>query len=202
MAMNPYRVAFGRRLAVEYRTPVSGLRPLHVPAIRPAAPTRPKAPSARDHVRAQSLAIAGYAALFGVPAWRSDGVREILEAGAFQRAIALNSVYLLRDHADGTLLACNRGGTLHLEEDRIGLWFEAALPDTRLGSWLFCRIAAGGASGVSVGSDRTRGRMVNGVLHADHVDAWEISLVLPPNRPARAGTWVAPLRMALRRRRD
>lgn len=159
----------------------------------PSTPTRRRATATLNRIRSHRHSIGGYAARFDIASQRAGGVREVVQRGAFAASIAAGGLYLLRDHLnaadDGAAsLASMRAHTLHVVEDAYGLWFEAALdgPD---GAPLFARVCRGEIVGASIGSTSGSGRMANGMRVLDTIAAWEISLVTPPNQPARVGTW-------------
>lgn len=149
-------------------------------------------------IRASRNAIAGYASLFN----RVTTNGNTYVPGAFRAA---DVRYLLREHAGFPTgaalpsLASVGRGTLHVETDRLGLWFEAALDAGDAAEWL---PAIGSRRiGVSIGwtgsvEERT---LVNGVNVYRAISLFEISLV--KGHGACPGVWVDAIGDALRRRR-
>jgi len=157
-------------------------------AIAVAAPARPV--RALDRIRAAPYAIGGYACTFN-QAYRRNGVLNRLAPGAVARAIAAGNIYLLRDHAEGApSQASTDAGTLHVEEDEYGFWFEAALPEDADGALLLNRISTGDIREVSTGSVDDLFVTVDGIRVWIQLNVWEISLATPPRRAARVGTFV------------
>lgn len=78
--------------------------------------------------------ISGYAARFDVKsAVIAGSFREIIRPGAFRETLANNADVVLTVNHDGArLLARTKSGTLRLREDKVGLRFEADLPETSL----------------------------------------------------------------------
>lgn len=73
-----------------------------------------------------TVRVVGHAAVFNQEADIAGMFREIIEPGAFIRAIQESDVPFLIEH-DDLPLARNRSGTLHLSEDSVGLRIEAEL---------------------------------------------------------------------------
>lgn len=177
-----------------------------VPALRraPAPPSRPLA--ARDRIRLSPHAIAGYAAVFHEKNARGDNM---ISRGAFRDSLKSDrSFYLLRDHRNaadhGALsLASTGAGNLYLEEDRYGLWCEAALADDAEGQFLFGLVERREASGMSwAGTVPKELPGSHGTRIFATIDAWEVSLLFRPAKPAYAQTWVRTLPEARRLRRS
>lgn len=80
------------------------------------------------------ITVSGYAAIFNEAADIAGMFREVIEPGAFARAIGRDDVVFLINH-DGLPLARTRSGTLTLAEDERGLRMETVLdaedPDVR-----------------------------------------------------------------------
>lgn len=89
--------------------------------------------STRDGLEGESTVITGYAAVFNSETIIGDYFKEIINPGAFAKAIASNDVRALFNHEWGNVLGRIKSGTLRLEEDDRGLKFEVDLPDTSVG---------------------------------------------------------------------
>ena len=77
--------------------------------------------------------ISGYAAVFNKRSENLGGFVEVLRPGAFRKALEKNpDVKCLFNHEPGSLLARTKNGTLTLEENTVGLKFEAVLADTSM----------------------------------------------------------------------
>lgn len=74
--------------------------------------------------------ISGYAAVFNSKTVIGDWFEEIINPGAFSKAIAGGDVRALFNHDWGNVLGRTKSGTLKLEEDERGLKFEVELPNT------------------------------------------------------------------------
>jgi HK97 family phage prohead protease len=171
-------------------------RPTPTPVIK----SRPlSSADALRAIREHRLSIAGYAAVFSVTSAGAPHIR--ICPGAFRRAIAARGVYLLLDHPDAgeaPSLASMPAGTLYLEEDNHGLWFEAALSS----ALAYRMVVDGDMSGVSWGS--SGGHYVDGAAGVriyDDMAIWEVSLLSKPDVPRFPQTWVMDNRDARMRRR-
>lgn len=75
--------------------------------------------------------VEGYAALYEVPSqplWELGNKREIIQRGAFKRAVEEHDdVRLLINHDPNLVIARTKANTLTLTEDEIGLFFSAEL---------------------------------------------------------------------------
>lgn len=79
--------------------------------------------------------ISGYAAVFNKRSEDLGGFVEVLRPGAFRKALEKNpDVKCLFNHDPSALLARTKNGTLKLEENTVGLRFEAILADTQVAS--------------------------------------------------------------------
>lgn len=91
--------------------------------------------------------LAGYAAVFGVPAQIGGpgGFTESIARGCFAASLAdpANDPVMLVDHDPGKLIGRRSSGTLRLAEDGHGLSFEADLPDTQLARDLLTMVERG-----------------------------------------------------------
>lgn len=86
--------------------------------------------TARDGDEGSSNVISGYAAVFNSKTIIGDWFEEIINPGAFSKAIASGDVRALFNHDWGNVLGRTKSGTLKLEEDERGLKFEVELPNT------------------------------------------------------------------------
>ncbi len=96
--------------------------------------------------------LAGYAVVFDTPTF--IGSRDYIETitpGSFTRTLAEEDQLLLRDHNAERLLARRSAGTLTLKQDKIGVAFEAVLPDTELGRDTYENVRLGNLRGCSFG---------------------------------------------------
>lgn len=155
---------------------------------------------ARALIRFSDNAIGGYACVFDRLNPHMNGGPERVRPGAFRLALQAHGWFLLENHEHShevvldekaVSLASMRDHTFHVEEDDYGLWFEAALSNDRYSDVLMRRIEHRVVF-ASVGAirDRSAEQMIGGVRVVSNYLAWEISLVCPPHRPARSGTWV------------
>lgn len=160
-----------------------------------------------NSIRNHPHAIAGYVARFDVVS-PHGGRREQIRPGAFAKALLAGGWFLFENHRnyadDGALsLSSMRTGTLHVEEDAVGLWFEAALRDDADGARMMALLHRGQVLGASTGS-RFNGGLDhwltgNGVDILTESNPGEISLMTNA-QPARQGTWVLPIAEALPRK--
>ena len=84
----------------------------------------------RDGIEGESNVISGYAAVFNSKTIIGDWFEEIINPGAFSKAIASGDIRALFNHDWGNVLGRTKSGTLKLEEDERGLKFEVELPNT------------------------------------------------------------------------
>lgn len=92
----------------------------------------------------------GHAALWNSPA-KIDGFTEVIRHGAFTDSLQTRDVLCLVDHKMDSLLARTGSGTLRLEEDREGLFYELSVPDTQLGHDVIELCKRGDLGGMSFG---------------------------------------------------
>lgn len=111
-----------------------------------AKPTSARSGNAIGH-------LSGYAAVFDTLSHDLGGWRERIAPGAFAAAMrsSKHPILALYDHTVGHLLASTRAGTLTLSEDKIGLRFTIALPDTTLGRDVMALVRRGDLAGASIG---------------------------------------------------
>jgi len=166
-------------------------------------PSWAEAPTSLELIRAHRFAIGGYACPFNQVSVRAGGVLELVKRGAFARAIAAGVVFLFVDHSDGApTFASMHDATLHVEEDRYGLWFEAQLREQPDGARLMDAVRRRELAGVSTGVEFEHAQTIDGIRVVTEAALWEISLltVRPSRRPARVATWVRPNAEAQRER--
>lgn len=134
--------------------------------------------------------ITGYAALFGHETTIGGMFREIIEPGAFKRAIAeRQDTICCVDHNPARLIGRTKSGTLEIREDDRGLWFSCLPPDTTEGRDLVELMRRGDLSGTSfafrVPKDGDRwergGKLPLRVL--TNLDLIDVSIVTVPAYP-------------------
>jgi HK97 family phage prohead protease len=92
--------------------------------------------------------ITGYAARFGK--WSVDmGFVERIQEGAFDKAIKNSDVRALKNHDKNLLLGRTTSGTLRLDANKVGLKFEADVPNTTTGRDTAEEIRRGDITGCS-----------------------------------------------------
>lgn len=74
--------------------------------------------------------IKGHAAVFNKKSEDLGGFRELIMPGAFADAVKRDDVRALINHMPQYILGRNKAGTLRLEEDERGLYFEIDAPET------------------------------------------------------------------------
>ncbi len=99
----------------------------------------------------QKMTVAGYAAVFGQSTMIGDFFEEVIDPGAFSRAILEDDVRALVQHDSGRVIGRKSAGTLRLVEDQKGLSVEIDLPDTGDGRDLRELISRGDITGMSFG---------------------------------------------------
>lgn len=94
--------------------------------------------------------IVGYAARFGSETTIGGRFREVIQRGAFSRAIGDQADILATvNHNESRLIGRTRSGTLEVREDDQGLWFSVEPPDTSEGRDLLTLMQRGDLSGAS-----------------------------------------------------
>jgi HK97 family phage prohead protease len=93
----------------------------------------------------------GHAAVFGEYSEDLGGFREVIQKGAFARAVREDDVRALWNHESAMVLGRNTAGTLRLEEDDVGLLVEIDLPDTQAGRDALVSVERGDVSQMSFG---------------------------------------------------
>jgi len=152
----------------------------------------------RSDVRAQKGHIDGHAAVFNQEfvLWEDSRERvvEIVKPGAFQRALdEQQDVRALFNHDPNNLLGRTTSGTLELEEDQTGLFFDCAMPKTQIGRSVYAMIDRRDVSGCSfaftVRKEHTAETKKNGKLvrrrEIQDVDLYDVG---PVTYPAYVGT--------------
>lgn len=87
--------------------------------------------------------LTGYAAVFNVVSADLGGFTEIIKPEAFREAVARDDVVCLLNHDRNVVLGRTSAKTLALEEDDVGLRFEAVLPDTQAARDLHALVSRG-----------------------------------------------------------
>lgn len=87
--------------------------------------------------------LAGYAAVFDATSADLGGFVEAIKPGAFREAIGRDDVVCLLNHDRNVVLGRTSAKTLVLEEDDVGLRFEAVLPDTQAARDLHALVTRG-----------------------------------------------------------
>lgn len=94
--------------------------------------------------------LVGHAAVFDV--WTELwGTEERVRPGAFTKSLGEDDIRGLFNHNPDKILGRNRAKTLTLREDKVGLAFEIALPDTQIARDLAVSIERGDITGCSFG---------------------------------------------------
>lgn len=99
----------------------------------------------------KSMKISGYAAVFNTEINIGKYFREKILPNAFTSSIQSNDIRALWNHDDNYVLGRNKNGSLKLNEDSKGLFFELMLPDTTIGRDTYENIKQGLVTGVSFG---------------------------------------------------
>lgn len=85
----------------------------------------------REASESEKKTVEGYAAVFNSPANIGDWFTEVIQPGAFSKAISENGdIRALFNHNWDNVLGRTKSGTLRLTEDERGLKFEVDLPNT------------------------------------------------------------------------
>jgi HK97 family phage prohead protease len=98
-----------------------------------------------------SRSLSGYAATFGDLSEPLGGFREKIQRGAFSQSLKNNDVLCLYSHNDSQVLGRVSSGTLKVEEDSTGLFFQCKLPDTSTARDLITLLERGDISQMSFG---------------------------------------------------
>jgi HK97 family phage prohead protease len=159
--------------------------------------TRPTTPATEHRclgteIRAKrsdaGITLTGYAAKYNAMSDDLGGFREIIKPGAFRRAVEeKQDVRLLFNHESDNILARTKSGTMTLEDDAVGLRFEAKLPDTQLARDLATSVERGDIDGMSFGFKTVRDewefKTGGEIRHLLDVDLFDIGPVTFPAYP-------------------
>lgn len=159
--------------------------------------TRPATPATEHRclgfeIRAKrsdaGITLTGYAAKYNVMSDDLGGFREIIKPGAFRRAVEENQdVRFLFNHDSDNILARTKSGTLALEDDAVGLRFEAKLPDTQLARDVATSVERGDIDGMSFGFRTVRDdwefKTGGEIRHLLDVDLFDVGPVTFPAYP-------------------
>lgn len=106
----------------------------------------------RAETRGSARRLIGYAARYGVVADIGGKFREKLAARAFAGSIEEGAdILALLDHDPSRVLGRTRSKTLTLADEREGLYFELAVPDTTAGRDALALAERGDLGGASIG---------------------------------------------------
>jgi len=94
--------------------------------------------------------IVGHAAVFGKLSEDLGGFRETFEPGSFVDTIKKDDIRSLFNHMPSYILGRNKAGTLLIEEDEKGAYYEVTPPDTRYSRDLMVSIERGDVSQCSI----------------------------------------------------
>ena len=139
--------------------------------------------------------LAGYAAVYNSKSQDLGGFVERIISGAFKKSLTNpGHIRALYEHDQQKMLGRVGSGTLKLEENSKGLYFELSLPDTSYARDLGILVERGDINGCSFGFQVPPGgdhwEMIDGVLTRDvsNVDLREITIT---GNPAYLDTTVA-----------
>jgi uncharacterized protein len=94
--------------------------------------------------------IRGHAAVYNKLSEDMGGFREMMEPGAFTETIARDDIRSLLNHTPNYILGRNKAGTLKVEEEVKGVYYEITPPDTRYARDLMVSIERGDVSQCSI----------------------------------------------------
>lgn len=94
--------------------------------------------------------ITGYPVVFDKPSQNLGGFIEYVDKNAFQD-VSFDNVYLLYGHEFNNVLARVDAGTLTINVDQTGVFFNATLPNTTLANDVLENIRVGNIQGMSFG---------------------------------------------------
>lgn len=94
--------------------------------------------------------IRGYAAVFNKRSEDLGGFKEVFDPGAFADTIKRDDIRSLLNHTPSYILGRNKAGTLTVEEDERGAYYEVTPPDTRYAKDLMVSIERGDVSQCSI----------------------------------------------------
>ena len=119
------------------------------------------------------LVIKGYASVFG----NINSYGYTFDKGAFTNSIQRGGIKFLFNHNPDMVL----GGFVELKEDDYGLYFEATCnAKVRQAQEVHALVSNGDLTGASIGFVTLKEATIDGVLHKQAVDLWEISIVTFP----------------------
>ena len=121
----------------------------------------------------ERLIIKGYASVFG----NINSYGYTFDKGSFSKSIQKGSVKFLFNHNHDDVL----GRIVVLREDDYGLYFEAqCYKDVQHAREVYSMVANGDLTGASIGFVTVSEATIDGILHKQDVDLWEISVVTFP----------------------
>jgi HK97 family phage prohead protease len=133
-----------------------------------------------------SRSISGYAATFNDLSQDLGGFKEKIQRGAFKQSLKNNDVLCLYSHSDSQVLGRVSSGTLKVEEDSKGLYFQCKLPDTSTARDLIALLERGDVSqmsfGFQVNPDGDEWEQIGGeyIRTLTSVTLFEVSVVAMP----------------------
>lgn len=96
------------------------------------------------------MKLIGHAAIFNSRSVDLGGFREIIAPGAFTRTLSDgHPIFAVHHHNMAGVLGSTRSGTLKLDQDQTGLYFELMLPGTSLGQSIHELVRRGDLSSMS-----------------------------------------------------
>jgi HK97 family phage prohead protease len=132
--------------------------------------------------------IAGYAAVFNTLSEDLGGFRELIQPGAFTRAVREDDVRALWNHDPNWVFGRNTSGTLTLREDNKGLAYEVNPPDAQWARDAMTSIRRGDVTGSSFGFTTITDRWVtqdgDNIRTLVEVSLFDVSPVTYPAYPA------------------
>lgn len=153
-----------------------------------------KAPELRITRDGERPVITGHAAVFNLLSEDLGGFREIIEPGAFDRAIAgKDDVRALVEHDPSKVLGRTKTGTLTLSQDDRGLAVEIDPPRTTIANDLLESIRRGDIDSMSFGflTIKDKWELREGGSQVRHLISVELLDVSPVSFPAYPNTAVA-----------
>jgi len=94
--------------------------------------------------------IIGHGAVYNKLSDDLGGFRELFEPGSFADSIKVDDIRSLRDHTPTYILGRRKAGTLELQEDERGVYYEVAMPETSYADDLIVSIERGDVTGCSI----------------------------------------------------
>lgn len=152
--------------------------------------------AAREELRVSTSGkLVGYAAVFNHESKDLGNFTESIRPGAFSRSLqSPNDIMALYDHDGSSVLGRVGAGTLVLNEDERGLYFEIDLPPTSVGNDLGVLVERGDVHGASFAFTVPDGgeswRDLNGKPHRELLDVKLHEITITSN-PAYADTEVS-----------